>query len=212
MKLAVLFRFVPLALGAALSANAAAVVLPLTSASEICYGLLCLSGATLTPGTPTVTQGDGAALDVNYQFSTSPITLTAQISFAGSPVGPLVGTGTHGVIIANRPALTSTGLFAIEIVALDLVSQGIFIRESPSRPSFGQTLVTDLGSGNYQIDSFFDIFTEISLDGIQWVPDNNQTTGAHFQSQSFNAEVPEPSTMLLVSAAGLILLVRRRHA
>jgi len=44
---------------------------------------------------------------------------------------------------------------------------GMMLRESPSQPSVGQTIKRVLGSGQYRIDSFFDVFTELSLDGGQ---------------------------------------------
>ena len=47
---------------------------------------------------------------------------------------------------------------------------GVSIRESPTRASTGKTTVRT-ATGGYQIDSFFDIWTEISLDGGQtWSP------------------------------------------
>jgi hypothetical protein len=50
---------------------------------------------------------------------------------------------------------------------------GLMIRESPSLASSGQTTITDLGGGQFKIDSFFDVFTELSLDGGQsWHPSN----------------------------------------
>lgn len=39
------------------------------------------------------------------------------------------------------------------------------LRESPSRPSTGTTTITTWGDGSMQMSSFFDVFTEISLDG-----------------------------------------------
>ena len=41
----------------------------------------------------------------------------------------------------------------------------ILIREDPAQASVGQTTITDLGGGLYHIDSFFDVFTELSVDG-----------------------------------------------
>ena len=41
------------------------------------------------------------------------------------------------------------------------------IRESPTRASLGRHVVTDVGGGSYRITSFFDIFTEVSVDGGQ---------------------------------------------
>lgn len=47
------------------------------------------------------------------------------------------------------------------------------IRESPAKASLGRTSVrTNTLSGGYMISSFFDVFTEVSLDGGQtWSPD-----------------------------------------
>lgn len=48
------------------------------------------------------------------------------------------------------------------------------IRESPSRPSRGQTNIRALSTGEFRIDSFFDIFTELSMDGgASWIPSTN---------------------------------------
>lgn len=195
----------------ALHALAAAVIVPLTSAVDICYGggFFCLSGATLTPGTPTITQGDGSGVPVTDQTSTSPISLSG----FSTTIGAVSGGGGHGVTIFNRTSLGSTGTFNLEINFLDLTGQGFRIRESPTRQSLGQTQVTDIGNGDFRIDSFFDIFTELSVDGGEsWIPDNNSSTGAHFQSATFvESVVPEPSSFLLLSGACLTLLARRRR-
>ncbi len=48
---------------------------------------------------------------------------------------------------------------------------GMQIRESPTRASLGRTTATGLTGGGYQIDSFFDIYTEVSTDGgMTWLP------------------------------------------
>ena len=48
---------------------------------------------------------------------------------------------------------------------------GVMIRESPSKASLGRTSVRNAVSGSYMISSFFDVFTEISLNGGQtWSP------------------------------------------
>jgi hypothetical protein len=49
----------------------------------------------------------------------------------------------------------------------------IQIRESPTLQSLGATTITDLGGGLWEIDSFFDVFTELSVDGGPWVPQLN---------------------------------------
>jgi hypothetical protein len=51
------------------------------------------------------------------------------------------------------------------------IPQGVMIRESPTLPSPGGTSVARLSDGEFRISSFFDIFTEITVNGGQtWVP------------------------------------------
>ena len=48
---------------------------------------------------------------------------------------------------------------------------GVMIRESPTLPSRGGTTARALPGGTYRVDSFFDVFTEVSLDGgATWSP------------------------------------------
>lgn len=67
--------------------------------------------------------------------------------------------------------------FDTEMLAMSLSGGGmpVMIRESPTLASYGGTNQRDLGGGNYRIDSFFDVFTELSLDGGQsWFPTSDQ--------------------------------------
>jgi hypothetical protein len=86
------------------------------------------------------------------------------------------------------------------------------IRESPTRPSLGKTSITDIGppgsdpnpDNGYHIDSFFDVFTELSVDGGQtWIP----KAGSRGTRVNLGG-VPEPASIVfvalaLISAAGL---------
>jgi len=54
------------------------------------------------------------------------------------------------------------------MLQLSLQSAGpIQVRESPTLQSTGQTTITDQGSGLVRIDSFFDVFTELSLMAVK---------------------------------------------
>ena len=70
----------------------------------------------------------------------------------------------------------TTEYYDTEMQQLDIsggtLPMGIQIRESPTRASRGRTTSSAVGGGvTYQIDSFFDIFTEVSTDsGMTWMP------------------------------------------
>lgn len=56
-----------------------------------------------------------------------------------------------------------------ELVALDLqgseLPRGVLVRESPSRGSFGRTTLTTLARGRTRIESVYDVWLELSIDG-----------------------------------------------
>src|ERR1035438_273650 len=92
------------------------------------------------------------------------------VLYGGLPGGsgaPLTLTGVGTVtIFGDNPA--GPGTFSTEMTQLDLSGGGIMLRESPTLVSAGQTTV---GTDGFLIGSFFDIFTELSLDGgATWGP------------------------------------------
>lgn len=103
------------------------------------------------------------------------------------------------------------GTFDTEILSMSLKGNiggiPVEIRESPSLPSTGKTTIVDLGGGLWNIDSFFDVFTEISIDGGQFQPPII-TAGPG----SVHMELcPEPATMALLALGGVALLKRRKR-
>ena len=136
-------------------------------------------------------------------------TLTGLISVNGSPDQPATGGGPVQTVVRNKIG-NVTGTFQTEMLSMNLTGNSPFgpfmIRESPTLQSTGQTSITDIGGGMFQIDSFFDVFTELSIDGgATWMPD---TSGpAHVNL------IPEPTSMSLLAAGfvGLVGCVRRRR-
>ena len=100
------------------------------------------------------------------------------VSVNSGPLVPITLAGGVEVMLFNYPG--PLGTFATEMLALNLTGVTplgpIMIRESPTLPSLGQTTVQDIGGGLFRIDSFFDVFTELSIDGGQtWMPSQGST-------------------------------------
>jgi PEP-CTERM motif len=186
-----------------------------------------LGGAYVYPANQPDFQGGGLRMTFTgvYDHVTGPATL----SQSGADELEQYGSVWSGLLSANLGPFVSmsasgtaevrtlgkwgvpTGTFSAELLAMDLSgssSDGPFmIRESPSLASHGQTTITPLGGGQFQIDSFFDVFTELSLDGgVNWIPSQGP-------SRVVLLAAPEPSALgLLASGAALVLLRRRSQS
>jgi HYR domain len=151
------------------------------------------------PGpTPCLTCGP-----VNYQFETE---LLFQVSTDGGKNWMDVSAPSSvGVRVKETRELmdgTKTRFFDTEMIQLDaqiplpqgggsIATPGILLRESKSQVSKGLTTVQSRPDGTFLISSFFDIFTEISLDGGQtWHRSLNPT---HVEFRSNPPEQPESS-------------------
>lgn len=104
---------------------------------------------------------------------------------------------------------TSLSSFAFEtkIVALDyqlsLPGSTISIRQSPTTQSTGGSTITPLPAGQYRIESFFDVWVELSIDdGQTWTPATNGPS--HIEL------VPAPGMAPVLGLGALITLRRRR--
>ena len=125
--------------------------------------------------------------------------------------GPLSGagasvslTGTIDYAAVGRTSFSELGTFTTEITGLKLTGtldlpcspfDGHALEVTLAAPSFGMTTIAQDG-GLFRIDSFFDVFIEISLPG---------TGLSAFPPAIHLVAVPEPSTwaMMLIGFAGL---------
>jgi hypothetical protein len=151
--------------------------------------------------------------DEHHTFNS---TLEAMVSVNGSPPQGINMNGPVQTVAFLKGPTDTTGTFDTEMLAMNLVGtvmgNPVMIRESPTKASSGKTSITDLSGpgppGPYHIDSFFDVFTEISLDGGQsWIPKAG-TRGTRVTLGG----VPEPSSALLAALAfiGAAGISRRR--
>jgi hypothetical protein len=143
----------------------------------------------ITPPLPGGTSMVSFSAQMDYLFSTdgglafhpgrAPVTATMKITCVSD---------SGGVAIYN------TEMLSMNISGGDLTMMGIMIRESPTKASVGGIAIETLPS-DYRIHSFFDIFTELSLDGgMSWFP---STTGAgHVEAQTVAPPHPFPTPNL----------------
>lgn len=140
---------------------------------------------------------------------------------------PSSGTGSGRCVMTTEYQGTDSSgadLFACDLVSMqasvsDLDGDGILLRESPTKSSTGrfdieQTLpatsvpgikgLQPLASNGFKILSFFDVFTDVSLDGGKTFSSSEGAT--HLQG------TPEPASMAAMGVGIAALLRRRRKA
>ncbi len=108
---------------------------------------------------------------------TTPMEVTSQGRCSGeiSLDGGATYTGWTAACAGSlrlAPSSDGSGGFDTEMLSLSIdLGGGVRLRESPTRASTGRTSGNRLSTARTQIDSFFDIFTELSLDnGNTWAP------------------------------------------
>jgi hypothetical protein len=128
--------------------------------------------------------------------------LTGLVSINGGPNAPFTLNGPVGVTVLGKAGKV-TGTFNTEMTSLDMTGtvggHSVEVKLDPTSASTGQTTITDLGSGLFRVSSFFDVFTELSLDGGAFIPQVNGPSHVVLGS------VPEPGTWIMYLTAGVIV-------
>lgn len=123
-------------------------------------------------------------------FSQAAMPMSCEFSLDGVNYNPVTGSGSIGLTISNT---LSGGVYNTEMTSLlfnGVINGGQFngvavaIRESPTLISAGQHSIKSDPRG-YRVSSFFDVFTELSLDGGPF-------TGVAKNSVRMQATVPPP--------------------
>jgi hypothetical protein len=164
-----------------------------------------LSGVQLQLFGSSTNYGSGNEID---HFTAN---MGGQMSVNGSPNQPTSASGSGDEEEFGKGPANVTGTYNTEMLALNLTGTSTFgpylLRESPTLASTGQTKITDIGGGLYHIDSFFDVFTELSVDGgNSWMP---STGSSHVDLNP--APEPTAATLVGVGLLGMFGLARRRR-
>lgn len=130
------------------------------------------------------------------QFN-SPLDFQASLD-GGKTFGCYRATASAAVNVASitssEPALFDTEMLQLNINGGDM-PPGLMIRESPTEASRGATSIEQGPDGTFRISSFFDVFTEFSMDGGQsWTP--SESRPAHFELVDPAPESAFPSSNL----------------
>ncbi|MGA9848006.1 MAG: PEP-CTERM sorting domain-containing protein [Roseiarcus sp.] len=196
--------------------------IPLSFASPSGGRCFDIAAVCVTPGLLTLTSAVS-----NFLPAVQDITADATYTGSLTPLPPGTGslgsftlTGTVEMEVLGRTSATDTGSWTTELTGMSLsgplLSFGTLsatLDPDPSNSSTGTTSITPLDpnkSGPFVINSFFDIFVDLTLDDRPpGLPPLNTTIGPIRV-----VAVPEPSTwaMLLTGFAGLAFAGWRRAA
>jgi|SRR5579871_4384207 len=115
-------------------------------------------------------------------------------------------SGTGGITI--RVHYDSAGNFTdtVESMTMDGSGDGHTIKFQYDSSTPESETVTTLGGGQFQVHSFFDVFTELSIDGGGFVAPSSGSANGHFGFTP--SPTPEPITIGL-ALAGLGMAVKR---
>jgi hypothetical protein len=126
----------------------------------------------------------------------------------GAFIDNIIADALSMVLVEFDELVGTDRYFDTELLQLDVsggnLPPNILIRESPTLASLGRTAIRDAGGGQFLIASFFDVFTELSLDGgASWIPSNGSV-----RMQA----VPEPALLTLLALGAAASRARRSRA
>jgi hypothetical protein len=104
----------------------------------------------------------------------------ATVSYSGGPPTPVTAPAACTVAVTFIGMAGDTQMFDTEMLALDITGgtlpPGFLIRESPIYASEGSTTIRPAPEGGFRMTSFFDVFTELSMDGgATWYPSTDES-------------------------------------
>ena len=175
-------------------------VLGVPYASATGVGCFPAAGVCVVPGTLTMTSLISSIFDSTGQdIKTTASYASTLTTLGGVPLGPVNLLGTLEEEILGRTSSTQLDIWGTELLALWLsgpvLGHTLTLTLDPAHASTGQSSIEALGAGvggndGFRIDSFFDVFVELTLDTTPQL----MTTRGPLQL----SVIPEPSTWLLL--------------
>jgi hypothetical protein len=167
-----------------------------------------LASVCVTPGTLTLTSLVSQNFTSLGQDIVTDASFTAVLTSLGNaPLGTVQLTGTAEQEVLGRLGATDTGSWTTELTALSLSGTVLGATSNvsldPSNSSDGNTSITAVGNGTFQINSFFDVFVDITLDSQPPL----STTRGPIQVTA----VPEPASLALFALPLLAFAGARRR-
>ncbi|MGD9616434.1 MAG: hypothetical protein AB7H90_04680 [Alphaproteobacteria bacterium] len=207
------------ALGAASSSRASVIsdtpTLPLldvpyvTSLGGTCFPLagVCVTGGEFVLTAPVSSSFDAAG----QHITTGALFFGTLTTLSDVPIGPLQLAGTVEQEIIGRTFATQTGSWTTNLVSLLLSGPVLGLTGTmtldPAHASTGIASITPIGPATlskFEIDSFFDVFLQLSLNGLS-------TTRGPIRAEAVQA-VPEPSSLAVIAiAVPMMLAIYRRR-
>ncbi|MCC7153545.1 MAG: PEP-CTERM sorting domain-containing protein [Bryobacterales bacterium] len=166
---------------------------------EICVSNLlgaqgaCVSGANLSNFTGRVSTITAAGQEVDTQAEFQAQLYAFQNGVKGGFLGSLLLTGPVGFLYAGRQSASESGTYATTFTELMLTGafNGIPVAvKGDLTKSKGTTTISEY-AGAYRIDSFFDVFVELSVNNGPFVPG----PGRPFTLRP----VPEPGSLVMAA-------------
>ena len=180
---------------------------PFVSAGGV--GCFPVAGVCVQPGSLTFTSVESTT------FVAAGQDIVANASYEGTlttlsntPIGAITLSGTVEQRVLGRTSSTQTGTWSTELLDMSLtgpVLGNTLTLVLGSTPSIGMASIEAIAENLFRIDSFFDIFVQLSLDSV---PPLTATRGP-IHAEVAPAGVSEPSVVTLLAAALLWLVGMR---
>ncbi len=186
-------------------------VIGMTYTSAVVSDCFPAAGVCIVPQTITLTSLVSSTFGASGQDIVTTVSYSGLLTTLGNnPLGSLSLVGTIEQRVLGRTTSTDVGTWATELLGLTLsgsvMGTTLNVALDPSHPSTGQTSITSIGTLEepaYRVDSFFDIFVDLTLEA---------TTPLHTTRGPIRVTAaPEPGSLALAAGALATVAWRRRR-